>query len=478
LASQGDSKDEIHPDTIYWYKNQLVDHFSGDKKTWKHRYYQSKKHFAGPGSPIFLVIGGEGPMTKLLYPFIHDHLAKTFSAFVLQPEHRFYGESQPVKIKHDDDYVGLLTSEQAMADMLRLLKHKRKELGCSTNRSSKHYCPVISVGGSYPGFLSAMFRFVHSDVIDIGYASSAPLHLYSQELDSRWYFDKITETALRYDSRCPAALLQAQSELVGILKDTNTSFQDVAKNMGVCAHKIPDYITTNEIFSQETMMIIGANNADFNMDFYPPSETTLLGQECAIFLDDSKDVYEKMEAFFGLIQEDEDATCFDYHSQIPDGANGTISTSDWSGAGPGPTGRSWEFQLCSELVVRTGFSAESMFIEREWTLEWLTEHCASRGFGVTPQPYHLVDKWGFNDLVGNGASRILFTNGLNDGWSVLSILEDLSDSLPVLNFPNGAHHSDLSHEGPSEQDTDDIKAGFVRIAEILASWLDEIKAEA
>ena len=73
---------------------------------------------------------------------------------------------------------------------------------------------------------------------------------------------------------------------------------------------------------------------------------------------------------------------------------------------------------------------------------------------------------------------ILFTNGLNDGWSALSILEDLSDSLPVLNFPNGAHHSDLSHEGPSEQDTYDIKAGFVRIAEILASWLDEIKAEA
>ena len=73
---------------------------------------------------------------------------------------------------------------------------------------------------------------------------------------------------------------------------------------------------------------------------------------------------------------------------------------------------------------------------------------------------------------------ILFTNGLNDGWSALSILEDLSDSLPVINFPNGAHHSDLSHEGPSEQDTDDLKAGFVRVAEILGGWLDEIKEEA
>jgi hypothetical protein len=161
LESHGDSIDEEHPDTTHWYKHQLVDHFDdSNKKTWNHRYYQSKKHFGGPGSPIFLVVGGEGPMTKLLYPFIHDHLAKTFSAYVLQPEHRFYGESNPVKIKHDDDYVGLLTSEQAMADMLRLLKYKQEKLGCSTNRSSKHYCPVISVGGSYPGFLSAMVSSV------------------------------------------------------------------------------------------------------------------------------------------------------------------------------------------------------------------------------------------------------------------------------------------------------------------------------
>lgn len=159
LETQGSSSkdhDEVYHQ--HWYKDQLVDHFyqGEESATWKHRYYQSEKHFGGPGNPIFLVVGGEGPMTKLLYPFVNDHLAKTFSAFVLQPEHRFYGESNPVKIKHDDDYVGLLTPEQAMADMLRLLKHKQKGLGCSTDRSSKHYCPVISVGGSYPGFLSAM----------------------------------------------------------------------------------------------------------------------------------------------------------------------------------------------------------------------------------------------------------------------------------------------------------------------------------
>jgi hypothetical protein len=115
-----------------------------------------------------------------------------------------------------------------------------------------------------------------------------------------------------------------------------------------------------------------------------------------------------------------------------------------------------------------------MFPVRERSLEWLTDHCQSR-FGVTPQPYGLVDEWGFNDLVAGGASRILFTNGLNDGWSVLSVLESLSNSIVAINFPNGAHHSDLSHEGPSAEDTEDIKHGFSQITNLLSFWLEGMK---
>jgi len=37
---------------------------------------------------------------------------------------------------------------------------------------------------------------------------------------------------------------------------------------------------------------------------------------------------------------------------------------------------------------------------------------------------------------------------------------------------------DLNHDGPSESDTEDIKLGYIQIAEILGGWLDEIKNEA
>jgi hypothetical protein len=44
----------------------------------------------------------------------------------------------------------------------------------------------------------------------------------------------------------------------------------------------------------------------------------------------------------------------------------------------------------------------------------------------------------------------------------------------ALNFPNGAHHSDLSGKGPTDDDTDDIKQGFANIQSILAEWLAQL----
>lgn len=133
-----------------------------------------------------------------------------------------------------------------------------------------------------------------------------------------------------------------------------------------------------------------------------------------------------------------------------------------------------DFQTCTLLVEAIGLSEESMFPPRSWTLSWLHEHCQNR-FGVTPKPYDLVQRWQFDQLVQNNVTKILFTNGLKDGWSVGGIKESLSDDLPVINFPNGAHHSDLSGRGPSEDDSDDIKQGFQDIIDIISKWMTDVQ---
>ena len=101
----------------------------------------------------------------------------------------------------------------------------------------------------------------------------------------------------------------------------------------------------------------------------------------------------------------------------------------------------------------------------------MTAHCMSR-FGVTPNGRTLPDLWGFDeDVLPRVASRIIFTNGLNDGWSAGGIKGNLSADILAFNAPEGAHHSDLSHLWPSSADTPDITAMRESVASTLISWL-------
>jgi len=110
--------------TPRFYADQLVDHLDDASKsqTWSQRYYAKKEHWQGPGHPIFLMIGGEGANdVGFFYPFIDDVLAKKFGAYSLHPEHRFYGQSQPVsETATGEELAELLTPEQAMLDMLQV----------------------------------------------------------------------------------------------------------------------------------------------------------------------------------------------------------------------------------------------------------------------------------------------------------------------------------------------------------------------
>ena len=169
------------PSAPLYYKDQLVDHFAASDAKYSQRYYQDASKFKGPGHPILLIVGGEGaipPEVGLFYPYVVDVLAPSMGALVIEPEHRFYGESTP-----DASRLELLTPQQALADTARLVRATQASRNCSLSRQSRSYCPVFSIGGSYPGFLSAMLRLRYPAVFDGAYAASAPMLIYAQQVD-------------------------------------------------------------------------------------------------------------------------------------------------------------------------------------------------------------------------------------------------------------------------------------------------------
>jgi len=501
-----------------YFAQQWVDHLDdggggGHSKywgrTWSQRYYTMGDHFRKPGSPIFLILGGEGgiePETGVLYPFITQRLAPLFGAYVLQPEHRFYGESSPISRSEIDDAqrdgdqdprVRLLTPEQALHDAMRLvryLKATRLRKLCSRDKFSTRYCPVIAVGGSYPGFLSAMARLVFPATVDVSYAASAPMKFYSQQIseDVRQYayYGRIARTADRAFPGCASAVRKTMADVVQYYQ--LNAFQTTASKVGVCPGTVPSYVQEKQVWIDELVMMAGYSFANANMGYYPPSSEynrTRLGRACRTFMGSTTNGTDKLsleklaEFFVETFGTDPAAAtpCFNMSGQVPAGPRGTISSGDWSGVGTGRDGESWDFQTCTLLVEAIGFGADgdgngNMFaLDRNWNTEWLVRHCRDR-FDVTPRPRELVTKWRFDDLPAAGASRILFTNGLADGWSVSGVQENASDdAIVALNFPNGSHHSDLSYYlGNDDDATDDVKAGRDRIQTVLARWLGDL----
>jgi pimeloyl-ACP methyl ester carboxylesterase len=484
-------------DKEHFFHAQLIDHnldIDAPSNHFSQRYYEKEDYFAGPGHPIMVIVGGEADLWGILYPFVSENLAQDLGAFTLCPEHRFYGKSWPNPSPNNNDLKRLLSPSQAMKDLVRLVKHKQYELGCSPDKDSASYCPVVTIGGSYPGFLSAMLRLVHPDAVDIAYASSAPILLYSQSADPEWYYEKVTRVADNASPGCATAvkkvLIQVHADL-NIPRNTANQvglISELALSIGVCPDTVPEYIVANpHVFADEILMVVNSRFADMNMDYYPPSIDTDLVSACKLFQNPTLIHMDKVRQFLETLMEDEaqagleklENSCYDLMWQLPAGPNATISGSDWSGMGPGKVAWIWDFQCCT-LMPPVGFSEQSMFPSRPWTLEWLTDHCTRR-FDVTPVMGGLVhDLFGpnfssFDHILSSGkASKIIFTNGLNDGWSVASILQNKSDTVQVINMESGAHHSELTHGGPSPKDPADVQLAHARIKHLLELWLADI----
>ena len=252
---------------------------------------------------------------------------------MVQTEHRFYGTSIPTEagtsaLPTNDEFKRLLSPDQALADFVRIIRHIQGKIGCSADRTSSDYCPIITVGASYPGFLSAMMRFLYPEVVDMSYASSAPLLLYAQARGTEVYFDYVTQVAEEASPGCAKAyketLQKVHEEVSGM------SIHKAAKKLGICSN-IPEYINSSALLAEELTMMVGFSNADFNMDYHPPGDPkTDVIKACKAFQQKHKTPMERM-ADYMVVKAESGATdhpgerCYDLHWDIPSGQSATIT---------------------------------------------------------------------------------------------------------------------------------------------------------
>ena len=95
-------------------------------------------------------------------------------------------------------------------------------------------------------------------------------------------------------------------------------------------------------------------------------------------------------------------------------------------------------------------------------------------FGIDLDETELVEEFNLKDF--SQQTRLLMTNGYNDGWYPLSYTEPPGEGVVVMNFPNGAHRSELQHQ-LLQEDTPDIAQGHQDISDLIGEWLQQIRDE-
>ena len=99
-------------------------------------------------------------------------MAQRLQGLILTLEHRFYGESMPFgKDSLTVDNMRLLNSEQALKDLAYFTEQMNINHMYKIDRN-----PWISVGGSYPGALSAWYRYKYPHMTIGSIASSAVIN--------------------------------------------------------------------------------------------------------------------------------------------------------------------------------------------------------------------------------------------------------------------------------------------------------------
>ncbi|XP_039510188.1 thymus-specific serine protease-like [Pimephales promelas] len=208
--------------------HQPLNHFDQqDDRTFPQKFFVNDVYWQRSDGPVFLYIGGEGPLSKFSVLYGHHVLmAERHAALLVSLEHRFYGQSI-IPDGLETETLRHLSSQQALSDLAAFRHYISQRFGLS------HANAWISFGGSYAGALSAWLRGKFPHLIYGAVASSAPVQA---QLDfssyNRVVASSLTNEAVGGSEKCVAEVKGVFAAVEAALLMGNET--QVGKDFGCC----------------------------------------------------------------------------------------------------------------------------------------------------------------------------------------------------------------------------------------------------
>lgn len=409
---------------------QTLDHGTLNSPKFAQRYWIDSRYAAGPNSPVLYEICGEATCqgTSLRGPIYEQ--ARRLRAHLVALEHRYYGYSVPFPTLESAN-LRYLSIHQAIEDLATFQRYARTQLRLRGK--------WIAIGGSYAGSLAAYYRQKHPELVVGALASSAPVQA---KADFFEYDRHITQVA---GPACVAKMLEAVAEVERRI-DGDPAIRQ-ATQLLFHAEMIRD--PRDFLYTLADMASIAIQYGQRDRFCDAIEATSTIDELLSVYAE----VGTEMFTWFGITAEQDSFQ----------GAESTNPADYISGAGS----RAWLYQSCTEYGYWQIADRVSSSRSNRITQSYHDEVCA-RLFGIlTPVDTARTNRTYFDPLFSRATTHIFFTNGSDDPWSTLSILEGSSDAtrnpnLDLMTILGAAHCDDLVKV---------INGAYDRLTILIQRWL-------
>ncbi|KAM6959245.1 thymus-specific serine protease [Aplochiton taeniatus] len=441
--------------------HQPLDHFNfQNNKTFPQKFFVNEAFWERPHGPVFLYIGGEGPLSEFsVLAGHHVNMAEANGALLVALEHRFYGDSvNPDGLETKN--LGDLNSQQALSD-LAAFHHYVSNLFSLSHRNT-----WISFGGSYAGALSAWLRGQFPHLFYGAVASSAPV---KAKLDFSAY-NKIVGLSLMNQEvggseKCLSVVLEAFATVETALMGGNAT--QVGKDF-LCCQTPEDPKDKIELLQSLADIVMGT------VQYNEEGVLMSIHQLCDVLTNRSEAYEEEMEAYHRLVKlaeiyrwtVEESCLSVSYEQTVRELRQTALQSNS-------NAQRQWLYQACTQFGFFQTCEDASCPFSRMLTLQSQTHFCFLL-FNV-PQDTLQARITFTNNYYGGDhphTHRVLYVNGGVDPWQELSVLSKgaaQEDKEQTVFVKNSAHCADMSPE--TSADRPELREARGAMETQVALWL-------
>ncbi|KAK7172248.1 hypothetical protein R3I93_004533 [Phoxinus phoxinus] len=437
--------------------HQPLNHFDKQNdKTFPQKFFVNDVYWQRSDGPVFLYIGGEGPLSKFSVLFGHHvSMAERHGALLVALEHRFYGQSiAPEGL--ETETLRHLSSQQALADLAVFRHYVSQRFGLS------HSNTWISFGGSYAGALSAWLRGKFPHLIYGAVASSAPVQA---QLDfssyNRVVADSLMNEAVGGSKKCASAVKGVFAAVEAALLMGNET--EVGKDFGCCEtpQKPEDKAELLQSLADIFMGTVQCNEEGVAFSIAELCDVMTNQSEAC---ERKEEAYDRLVKIVAMYRARESVPCLDVsREKLVLELRDTTAVSSY---------RPWLYQTCTEFGFYQTCEDTHCLFSRVSTLQSQTELC-SRLFSI-PQD-SLPARIDFTNQYYGGnrpqTHRVLYVNGNLDPWTELSVVwnDTAADEDRVVLIDGTAHCMDMSAD--KSMDKPALHQARKEIERRVAMWL-------